>query len=323
MSKKSHLSALFTLVCVLTAFAVPATASAAINVSVGIGDQSENLFDDANFKKLRVKKTRYFIKWDAVDRPGEIAQADAYVNAAQRNRADVLMHISSNNLSIKAAELPSVAEYRDKVQQLIDRYRPKGVKTWGAFNEANHASQPTWDNPKRAAQYFLEMRKICTGCKIIALDVLDQRGVDKYINRFFSALGSRKRIASTIGVHNYSDTNRYRNTGTKLILKTVKRNNPRAKFWLTETGAVVKFGSSFRCSASNPGPAERRAAKAIDYMFKLVKDFRRDFQRLYIYNFFGDACQGRFDAGIVKSNSDPDPRPAYERVRRQMKNFKR
>lgn len=319
--RKITLAALVALVATLLA---PAAARAQINVSVGIGDQSENLFDNSNFKRLRVKKVRYFIKWDAIDRPGEIGQADAYVNAAQRNGADVLMHISSNDLTnLKQAELPSVARYREKVQQLIDRYRPKGVRTWGPMNEANHASQPTWDNPRRAAQYFLAFRSMCRGCRIVALDVLDQRGVDRYIRRFFAALGSRKRLASIIGVHNYSDTNRFRSSGTRLIIRTAKRQNPRAKFWLTETGAVVKFGRSFPCSQSDPGPAERRAARAIDYMFKLTRQFRRDLQRLYIYNFFGDDCAGRFDAGIVKSNSDPTPRPGYERVRRQMRNFKR
>jgi hypothetical protein len=323
MSLKSVLTAVAALVAVLATLLVPASASAAINVSVGIGDQSENLFDNADFKKLRIKKVRYFIKWDAVDRPGELAQADAYVNAAERNNADVLMHVSSNNLTRKAAKLPSVSLYKEKVQQLIDRYRPKGVKTWGSMNEANHDSQPTWNNPKRAAQFFLAMRSMCKGCKIIGLDVLDQRGVDRYINRFYKALGSRKRLASTVGVHNYSDTNRRRDSGTRLILKTVKKHNRRAKFWLTETGAVVKFGSSFRCNPNRPATAERRAARAIDFMFTLTKRFRKDIQRLYIYNFFGDACQGRFDAGLVKSNSDPDPRPGYDRVRRQLKNFRR
>ncbi len=301
----------------------PAASPAAINVAVGIGDQSEHLFENENFQRLRIKKVRYFIKWDAVDRPGELAQADAYVNRAAKHRADVLMHISTNNLTRRAAKLPTVAQYREKVGELIARYQPKGVRTWGAWNEANHDSQPTWKNPKRAAQFFLALRKICRGCVIVPLDVLDQRGVDRYIKRWFAALGSRKRLVKVVGVHNYSDTNRFRDSGTRLIIRTVKRYNRRAKIWLTETGAVVKFGTSFPCSQSDPAPAERRAARAIDYMFKLTKRFRRDVQRLYIYNFFGDDCAGRFDAGIVKSNSDPDPRPAYERVRRQLKNFKR
>ena len=324
MSLKTVLTAVAALAAVLAALVAPASAPAAINVSVGIGDQATGLFDDPNFKKLRVKKVRYFVKWDEIDRQYDIEQADAFVAAARRNRADVLMHISSNNLTdLKQAELPSVAKYREKVKALVDRYRPQGVKTWGTMNEANHASQPTWNNPKRAAQYFLAFRKFCKGCKIVGLDVLDQRGVDRYIARFFRALGKRKRLASVIGVHNYSDTNRYRSSGTRLILKTVKRYNRRAKFWLTETGGVVKFGKSFPCRASNPRKAEKRQARAIDYMFKLVRRYRKSLQRLYIYNFFGDACQGRFDAGLVKSNSDPDPRPGYERVRRQLRNFKR
>jgi len=324
MSLKTFLTAVAALVALAATLVAPATAPAAINVSVGIGDQATGLFDDPNFKKLRVKKVRYFVKWDAIDRQYDTEQADAFVAAARRNGADVLMHVSSNNLTdLKQAELPSVKVYREKVKQLVDRYRPQGVRTWGPMNEANHASQPTWNNPKRAAQYFLEFRKFCRGCKIVALDVLDQRGVDRYINRFFRALGSRKRLASIIGVHNYSDTNRYRSTGTRLILRTAKRHNRRAKFWLTETGGVIKFGRSFKCTRSNRKSAERRQARAIDYMFRLVRRYRRDIQRLYIYNFFGDNCRGRFDAGIVRSNTDPRPRPAYNRVRRQMRNFKR
>ena len=324
MSLKSALTAVAALIAVLATLIVPASASAAINVSVGIGDQASGLFDNANFKKLRVKKVRYFVKWDAIDREYDTSQADQFVAAARRNGADVLMHISSNDVTnLKQAELPSLKVYRQKVGQLVTRYRRQGVKTWGSMNEANHASQPTWDNPKRAAQYFLELRKMCRGCKIVALDVLDQRGVDGYIRRFYNALGSKKRLASIVGIHNYSDTNRYRSAGTKLILRSVKKYNKRAQFWLTETGGVVKFGTSFKCSSANPDKAEKRAAKALDYMFKLTKQFRRDIKRLYIYNFFGDNCAGRFDAGLVKSNADPTPRPGYERVRRQLKNFRR
>ncbi len=300
---------------------VPAAAPAAFNVSVGIGDQSAAMFDNANFQALRVKKVRYFIKWDAADRPGELAAADAYVNRARAAGAQVFMHVSSNNLTRRRAKLPSVKTYRRKVKALVDRYRPQGVRTWGPMNEANHDSQPTWKNPKRAAQFFLAMRSMCRGCTIVALDVLDQRGVERYIRRFYSALGSRKSLAKIVGIHNYSDTNRYRSTGTRLILRTVKRYNRRAQFWLTETGGVAKFGSSFKCNARRPAAAEKRQAKAVKYMFKLTKRFRRDIKRLYIYNFTGADCLGRFDAGIVRSNGTP--RPAYREVRRQMRNFKR
>jgi hypothetical protein len=302
---------------------VPAAASAQskVNVAVGIGDQSEGIFGNERFQALGVKKVRYFIKWDAVDRPGELAQADAYVNAAKAARAQVLMHISSNDLGIKTARLPSVSTYRKKVRALIDRYRPQGVRTWGAMNEANHASQPTWNNPRRAAQFFLSLRSMCRGCTIVALDVLDQRGADRYINRFYSALGSKRSLAKIVGIHNYSDTNRNRDKGTRLILTTVKRHNRRTQFWLTETGGVAKFGTSFPCNPRSPAKAERRQARAVNFMFTLTRRFRSDIRRLYIYNFNGADCEGRFDAGIVRS--DGTPRPAYNAVKKQIRRFKR
>ena len=329
MPRKSLIAVL----CALSALVVaPAGASAAVNVSVGIGDQSANTFDVQSFKDLRVKKVRYFIRWNAVDNPGELALADAYVNRAKASGVRVLMHISSDVLvravdarrnGSRAAKLPTVKQYRSKVGALVRRYGRKQLD-WGVWNEANHDTQPTYRNPKRAAQFFLEMRRLCKGCKIVALDILDQKGAERYIQRWFRALGSRKRLATVIGIHNYSDTNRKRSSGTRSIIRTAKRGNRRAKFWLTETGGVVRFGNSFKCnpnSASSVRRAELRQDGAIRQMFKLTRQFRRDVQRLYIYNFVGTNCTTRFDTGIVRA--DGTPRPAYNRVKRELRNFKR
>jgi hypothetical protein len=57
------------------------------------------------------------------------------------------------------------------------------------------------------------MRSICRGCSIVALDALDQAGVTRYISRFYRALGSSRRFARIVGVHNYSDTNRANHAG--------------------------------------------------------------------------------------------------------------
>ncbi len=318
MSRKPLL-ALLSAVCALAV--VPASAPAAIKVSVGIGDQNASMFDTPSFKKLRAKKVRYFIKWDAIDRPAEVDAAEAYVRRARAAKAQVFMHLSSNNLTRKQAKLPSVKTYRTKVRALIRRFKPLGVKTWGAMNEANHDSQPTWKNPKRAAQFFLALRKLCKGCTIVALDVLDQRGVERYIKRFYRALGKRRSLAKIVGIHNYSDTNRpgRKGRGTRSIIKTTKRYNRRTQFWLTETGGVVKFGASFPCNPANPVPAERKAARSLTNMFSLTRKFRRNVKRLYIYNFTGDDCIGRFDAGLVRR--DGTPRAGYKVVRKQMKKF--
>jgi hypothetical protein len=276
------------------------SAHAKYAVAVGLGDESSGIFVQPHFQSLGIKKVRYFIRWDAMRVRYAREAADNYVAEARMAGAQVLMHVSTNDLRHGRATLPSVATYRTWVGKLVRHYRAMGVTDWGVWNEANHISQPTYKNPARAAQYFLEMRRLCPGCHIVALDILDQAGATTYIKRFYAALGSRRGLAAIVGIHNYSDTNRFRDLGTTAIIKAVKRYNRRTIFWLTETGGVVSFGRAFPCSTS-------RAARAIKYMFTLVKRHRADIKRLYAYNYFGTApkaCIG-FDAGLVSANDTP------------------
>lgn len=289
-----------TLLCsaLLAGLAAPA-AQSKIRVAVGMGDQAPRLFTAKKFKALKIKKVRYFIRWDAAKKANRYAiqNADKYVAAARRARAEVFFHISTNNYEPRQAKLPSVKQYRKWVGKIVRRYRARGVRTWGVWNEANHYTQPTYRNPKRAGQFFKAMRLMCRGCKIVALDVLDQRGSESYIRRFYRKLSpTLRRRANLVGIHNYADTNRFRTTGTKDIIEAVKRHNPRANFWLTETGGIVNLGRSFPCSTT-------RAAKAVRYMFGLAKRYRRDIDRIYAYNFFGTkpSCND-FDAGLLTWN---------------------
>ena len=327
MTLKTLTAALVALVALL---ATPTFASAArVNVAVGIGDQASTIFDQKNFKALKIKKVRYFIRWNAADNPGELALADAYVNNAKASGARVLMHISSDvlirakdarRLGRKAAKLPSVKQYKRKVGALIERFGGKALD-WGVWNEANHDTQPTYKSPKRAAQFFLAMRSMCKGCTIVGLDILDQSGAPRYAKRWFKALGGKRRFVKVVGIHNYSDTNRYRSSGTRGLLRVINRYNRRAAVWLTETGGVVKFGRNFPCNRRKPAKAERRQARAVKYMFRLTRKFRGDIKRLYIYNYTGSNCRTRFDAGLVRRNGKA--RPAYKVVKRALRGFKR
>jgi hypothetical protein len=308
-----------TLLLSLALLAPPAGAK--YHVAVGIGDESASIFEQAPFRALHIKKVRYFIRWDAMKsshgpRAARLI-ADNYVAQARKAHVRVLMHISTNDLRHKRAHLPSTKSYRKWVGRLVRHFRHKGVKEWGVWNEANHKSQPTYKNPKRAAQYFKVMRKVCHRCTIVALDVLDQAGVTRYIDRWYRALGrSYRHRATIVGIHNYSDTNRYRSRGTRSILRRVRHYNRHTRFWLTETGGVVNFGRSFPCS-------QKRAAKAVSYMFSLVKRFRSSIKRLYAYNYFGtypQPCQG-FDAGLVNGNGSP--RPGYAIFKSRARSYSR
>jgi hypothetical protein len=300
--------------------AVP-TAHARTHVAVAIGDQSPAMFTQAKFKALKIKKARYFMAWDAAKHRNQLAAADAYITAAKAAHVRVLLHISTNNYAHYRAKLPSVAAYKKYVGKLVRRYRQRGVKEWGVWNEANHISEPTWKSPKRAAQYFHVMRGLCHRCTIVALDLLDQTGTRKYstkayIARFFAALNGTDRAHATIfGIHNYADTNRHRSSGTRRILAAVRSQRRGAKFWFTETGGLVSLGRSFRCSTS-------RASRAIGFMFTLARTFRSDVSRLYVYSWFGTRPRcGAFDAGLVEASGKP--RKGYYTLKKQARSFDR
>ena len=302
------------LLALVAMLAIPAAADARTSVRIGIGDQQTAMFGHPEFKAMKIKRVRYFIRWDAIRHPSDLAAADAYVAAARRNKVSVLMHISSDNLNRKKAKLPKLSRYRSDVTRLIKRYRAKGVKEWGARNEANHDSQATWKSPKRAADEFKIVRRACKGCTIVALDVLDQAGVEKYMRRFYTALGSYRRYAKIVGIHNYSDINRRRTRGTKSIIKTAKRYNRNSQFWLTETGGVVNFGRSFPYD-------ESRAANRLKYLFSTTKKLRRDVKRVYVYNWTGAPRGARFDAGVTGPNGET--RPALSVLKQQIRSFLR
>jgi hypothetical protein len=312
----SHFTKMLIAAVLSTALLTAGTAQAKTNIAVGIGDQSPSMFASPAYQSLKLKKTRYFLPWNSIRNPYELAKADAFVTAARAAKVKVLMHISTDNFASKKAKLPSVSAYKKDVGALIRRYKKLGVREWGAWNEANHASQPTYRSPKRAAQFFTTMRSICSGCTIVALDVLDQAGVATYIKRFYAAIpASKRRFAKIVGIHNYSDVNRKRSTGTATIIRTVKKvDRTSTDFWLTETGALVSFGRSFPCS-------ESRAKNRMTYMFTLAKKYRRDITRLYSYNWQGTDCTNRFDAGLVHLNGSP--RPSYTAFRTGAKSFSR
>jgi hypothetical protein len=312
----------------LAALALAPSASAAkYKAAVAVTDQSPSLFTQPSFKALKVKKSRYFIRWNTglnktALQKGDLKRADEFVAAARKAHVRVLMHISTDNLTAKKAKLPSVKQYKSAVGKLVRRYKAKGVKDWGTWNEANHKTQPTYKSPKRAAQFFLALRGMCKGCTIIALDALDQAGVDRYIKSFFKTLGRKNYSkAKIIGIHTYSDTNRFRSSGTAKILKTVKKYNKKADFWLTETGGLYAFGGAFGCDAT-------RQVKATKYMFTLLKKYRKDITRLYAYNYFGlpeaancALAKPGFDAGLVDNNGTP--RPAYATFKKEAASFAR
>jgi hypothetical protein len=322
MRKKTLTMMIAAVLAALAVAAVPATAGAKTGVRVGIGDQQVSMFDSPLFQRAKFKIVRFFVPWNITDHKDQLAVAEAYVKRARQDHIQVLLHLSSDDLRIKKAKLPSVSSYRTRLKRIVSAFRPLGVRDFGAWNEVNHASQPTYRSPTRAADFFVEayraIKPRCSFCHVVALDVLDQAGVERYMRSFYRHLSSTyRRRANLVGIHNYGDVNRKRTTFTRNIIRQSHAFNKRTRFWFTETGGLVKFGRSFPCS-------KERARNRLRNMFSLARKYHSSgVDRLYVYNWTGPStgCDARFDAGLV--NFDGTPRPGYTYLRDALPNYRR
>ena len=294
-------------------------ASAQANFKVGIGDQDAAMFDNSNFQALKIKRVRYLVPFDWYKHSGQKAEVVGFMNRAEQAGADVLVHFTARRGCYtngrysrkKACRAPSVRTYKSAVKRFHREY--PSVDTYGAWNEANHVSQPTVRKPGLAAKYFLALRSVCRSCDIVAADVLDSSAMPGWLAKFKRKAKGKARI---YGLHNYTGVNRKRSASTRLML----RNAP-GQVWLTETGGILKFLPSFKRS-------ESRQANRTKYMFKLADTYDRrrsgmrgKITRLYNYQWTGVQKSARFDAGLV----DPDgsPRKAYRQFKKSARKFSR
>jgi hypothetical protein len=312
--------ALASLALIAVAASFAASAAARTPIRVGIGDQNIAMFDQSAFRRAQFEHVRFIVAWNVMDDAPQRLAARAYVQRARADHVRVLLHISTDDYRIKKARLPSVATYRRQVGRIVRYFRALGVREFGSWNEANHASQPTYDSPSRAALFFREMYRAvkghCGTCAIVGLDVLDQVGVESYMRSFYLRLSATyRRRATVVGIHNYGDVNRKRTSFTRAIIGQARHYNRHTRFWLTETGGIVKLGRSFACSTT-------RAAARLSWMFHLARHYRTSgIDRLYIYNWTGAGCDARFDAGLT--SPDGAPRAGYRYLRKVLPNYLR
>jgi hypothetical protein len=295
----------------LLVLAVPATAEA--KYSVGIGEQNANVFDNSAWHSAKLKRIRYMVPWDWQKQTSQIAETTDWMARAHAAKQDVLVTFTAHRgcytngkyaKKRKACKAPSTSAYR-KSFRAFDQAFP-WVKTYSAWNEVNHVSQPTAKSPKLAAQYYNVLRGDCRKrkCQVMALDLLDVSNMLPYLRTF-------KRYAKGTpklwGLHNYQDVNRFTSADTLALLRNV-----RGQVWLTETGGFAGFGRNFKYSL-------KRQLRATKWMFKLADRYTKGghgakakLTRLYVYSWFGipRTRANLFDAGLVYASGAP--RPAYK-----------
>jgi hypothetical protein len=297
---------LIPIAALIAVLAVPAGAGA---YTLGVSDQQAGTFTNPLFAPLKFKAARYITPYDVMDSPADKAQLDAWIRAARAAHQKILISFEHSHRGSRAKVLPTVAAYTKEIKKFKKAYPfVKEISPWNEVNrrifavgDGTFQGQPTWNSPKRVAQYYNASRQVFPGRTLVAVDLLDEQNVNRTIKYLRSFLRYAKK-PKIIGFHNYSDTNRFSTTRTRRVLQTF-----RGKVWLTETGGIVKLGTSFPLSVT-------RAAKALGCMFTLAKTNSR-IQRLYVYQFnpAPDPATARFDAGLI--NPDGSTRPGYDVVK--------
>jgi hypothetical protein len=299
--------------------ALPATASAA-RLTVGIGENEPGMFTDPLFPKLGVKNTRLVVSYNVMTRgDDELDRVRSYLSAAQAYGAKVLVTFEHargdaticnkrKNRSKPQCKLPSAKTYERNVKAFLKAFPT--VRQIVPWNEINHFTQPTSKHPKAAAKFTKIARKACRGCTVVAADLLDQadntrakkpkfKSATRYIKRFRKAYRGPRKIC---GIHNYSDINRFRTTGTQALMKALGCR----QYWLTEAGGIFKF-KGFKASA-------KRQLKATKFMFRIARKLKR-VKRVYVYTYFGGVT-ARFDSGLVAGGK---ARSSFAVVRKHVK----
>jgi hypothetical protein len=273
-------------------------------LQLGISEQSQESFFNPLMAPLNFQNARLIIPYDSVLSEQGRAKLDAWLGAVQFVGINPLVSFNprasddcggKRRTGVGTCHLPSSREYKRAF--LAFRARYPWVTDYSPWNEVNHLSQPTFKKPKAAATFYEIVRKNCQGCKIVAIDLLDDRNVKpsiKYLKSFMKYAKGEK----VFGLHNYADTNRAVNTRTKAVIKVLPK---KARLWLTETGGIVKLDGIYPYSLS-------RAARSLRAMLRIADTFPQ-IDRLYIYSWAGSAPADRFDSGLV--GPDGTPRPGY------------
>lgn len=286
--------------------ALLAAPAAAHGYSIGMSDQKLGMWQDPRFNALELKQVRLLVQYDRVLK-GDFAQYDPWILAAQHRGNEILLTIDRSASSY--TRLPGVRQYRKVIRILRKRY-PE-IEVYAPWNEANHYKQPTYRNPRKAAQYYNILRDECPQCTVVAADVLDQSNMLPWLEKFRRYADGKPRLW---GLHSYQDANHFRPlhlTATQQLLRAVK-----GEIWLTETGGIVRFGVNY------PGgrAGEEHAARAMKRTFKVARISPR-IKRVYLYHWDADPKFVTWDSAFVDRRGQA--RPTLEILRKELNRIRR
>jgi hypothetical protein len=277
------------------ALALPAGASALV---VGIGDQQPYMFSDTRFQALGIHYARLSIGWNALRSRSQTARLKTWLRAARADGVHPLISFEHSWIAGEHRRLPTAAQFGRQFRLLRTRY--PWVTEFATWNEANYCGQPTCHSSGLVAAYYRQMRRICTTCKVLAAELLDEPSMVGWVRGFRRAL---KREPGIWGLHNYIGANRLQSASTRALL-----NVTHGQIWFTETGGLVarhnRHAHDFTESASH-------AATVTRFIFDRLARLSGRITRVYIYQWnAGTARREVWDSGLIGPHGAA--RPAFD-----------
>lgn len=285
-------------------------AHAASSFLTGIGDEQAEMFTDPHWQQLHTKIARLIVPYDAAVRSYSLDKARVWIRLAEAKRQQVLVAFYHSEYT--ATRLPSVSLYQRDVQKFVRLFpHVRQYQSWDEANRGNVRRAFTSPSAAGSADYYQALIRVCRGCTVIGLDVLDQANIGPtltYIAGFKHEIGRLRTIMPRVwGLHDYSDVNRLESWRTHKLSEALG-----GEVWLTETGGLVQFGGAY---PNRHGSGLTRAARVLKYTFAVAGAVSR-IKRLYLYDWTGGNSSTRFDAGLTDSRHKP--RAGYVVVCRQL-----
>jgi hypothetical protein len=304
--RRAPLAALAIVACALAWLMAPAPASAVV---VGIADNKPDMFADARLDLLGIRHARINVGWDVMTSDWQVAELDAWMNAAREKGVEPLISFGHSRTARRA--LPSPERFQALFRRLRARY--PWARTFATWNEANHCGEPTCHRPRLVAAYHRKLRQACARCTILAAEVLDMPNMLAWVRAFRRASRVEPRWW---GLHNYVEANRFRSTSLRRLLREVK-----GQVWLTEVGGIVRRRQKKRYTVKRIPESSAHARRVTQYLFDTVLPLSRRITRMYLYHWNPVSPKDTWDSALI--GNDGRARPAFWVVHRELRDLRR
>jgi hypothetical protein len=275
-----------------------------LKAAIGIADQKAATFADPRFRRLGLKQARRSIAWDTMQFDWQVADVDAWMQAARRAGVSPVITFARSRVAERRHLVPTAGQIRQAFVAFRKRY--PWARDFVASNESNHFGEPTGRRPQLAAQYYKAMRQACPTCKVAGATLLDYPNLVTWSKAFVKAARETPRYWA---VHNYISANRFDVKRTRDFLLAVK-----GEVWITEVGGAVKRP---RGQAKFP-EGTQHAARVTRFIFSDLARLSPRIKRIFLYHWSSGGPGSSWDSGLVAA--DGRARPAmtvFEQVLRQ------